>query len=129
MSQTINYSLQREAVWERLILIKDRRTRRVRKPTKAAACIKVGLTSYYLPSAITTEGGLLLFLNPQQTKWLADGEYAWDGVATVSRSQSFTSQPDYEDVVFKGTITVSTYANITPLAVDTLPATPLQAVV
>lgn len=125
---TLNYSLNRGEVWERLIMIKDRRTRRVRKPTQASACVLINGVSYYLPSTVTSEGGVLLELSPAQTKWLTDGEYPWDGVATVSRSQRFTNSPQSEMVVFKGTITVSSYSNITPMEVDDLEAVPLEVV-
>lgn len=128
MRQTINYSLQRGEVWERLIMIKDRRTRRVRKPTEVAACILIGGVSYYLPSAITAEGGVLLELSPAQTKWLADGAYSWDAVATISRAQNFTNSPEAELVVLNGTITVSSYSNITPLDSDVVAPLPLEAV-
>lgn len=110
-------------------MVKDRRTRRVRKPTQAAACILIDGVAYALPSVITSEGGVLLELTPAQTKWLVDGEYAWDGVATVSRSQRFTSQPSEETVVFKGTLTVTSYDSITPMEIDSLAPEPLEAVV
>lgn len=117
---TLDYSLQRGEVWERLVVIKDRRTRRVRTPVQVAASIDINGTAYYLPSAVTAEGAVLLALSPQETKWLTDGTYTWDMVATISRSQAFTSTPLSEEVVLTGTITVSSYANITPMEVDDL---------
>lgn len=129
MRQTVNYTMQRGEVWERLIMLKDRRTRRVRKPTQVSACVLINDVSYYLPSIVTSEGGVLLSLSPEQTKWFVDGTYTWDAVATVSRSQMFTAYPEAEQVVLNGTITVSSYANITPLEVDALSAVPLEAVV
>lgn len=128
MRKTVNFSLERGEVWERLIMIKDRRTRRVRKPVQVAASIMINNVAYYLPSAITAEGGVLLALSPEQTKWLTDGSYAWDGVATISRSMAFTSTPLAEQVFLNGTITVTTYANITPMAVDDMAPVPLEAV-
>lgn len=128
MRQTLNYSLERGEVWERLIMIKDRRTRRVRKPVQVAASILINDVAYYLPSAVTTEGGVLLELSPAETLWLTDGTYSWDMVATISRSQAFTSTPLSEEVVLNGTITVSTYNNITPMEADTLTPVALTAV-
>jgi hypothetical protein len=78
---------------------------------------------------VTSEGGFLLELTPAQTKWLVDGEYSWDGVATVSRSQRFTNSPQAETVVFKGTLTVTSYDSVTPMEYEGLPAEPLEAVV
>lgn len=129
MPQTLNYSINRGEVWERLIMIKDRRTRRVRKPTEVSACILINGVSYYLPSAVTAEGGVLLELSPAQTKWLVDGEYSWDAVATISRAQNFTNSPTSETVVLTGTLTVTSYDNITPLDSDVVAPEPLQAVV
>jgi flavorubredoxin len=129
MPKTLNYSIQRGEVWERLIMVKDRRTRRVRKPMQASACILISGVSYAIPSVITAEGGILLEMTPAQTKWLVDGSYAWDGVATISRAQNFTSIPTEETVVFKGTLTVSSYDSVTPMEYESLPAEPLTPVV
>ena len=117
----INYTVSRGEPWERLIIPKDRRTRRKRVPVEASASIKIGNTVYILPSQITSEGGILLTMTPNNTEWLQDGEYLWDLVATVSRSALLTSTPLAETVVVHGTITVSTYDNLTPMDSDGQP--------
>jgi hypothetical protein len=114
----INYTVNRGEAWERLLIPKDRRTRRKRVPVKAAATVKIGDTKYVIPSEITPEGGLLLTMTPQNTEWLEDGEYSWDCVATVSRSALLTSTPLSETVVVYGTLYVSTYDNLTPMESD-----------
>lgn len=114
----VNYTVDRGEVWERLLILKDRRTRRKRVPVEAAASILVGTTKYVIPTTITSEGGVLLELSAANTEWLEDGEYAWDMVATVSRSALLTSTPLTETLVVAGTLTVITYDNITPMASD-----------
>lgn len=114
----MNYTVTRGEVWERLIIVKDRRTRRKRVPVEAAASIKIGDTAYQIPVTITSEGGILLSMTPANTEWLSDGTYSWDLVATISRSALLTSTPLAETVIVYGTLTVSTYDNITPMDSD-----------
>lgn len=116
--RSTDFKVDRGEHWERLILIKDRRTHRKRVPTEAAASIRINDVDYVIPTEITSEGGVLMTLTPNNTEWLADGTYNWDMVATVSRSALLTSTPLTEKVVAKGTITVRTYANITPMDSD-----------
>lgn len=113
-----DYTIERGEVWERLIILKDRRTRRKRVPVAAAATIKIGSTLYQIPCEITSEGGIMLSMTPSNTEWLADGEYDWDLVATVSRSALLTSTPLMQTVAVYGKLTVSTYDNLTPLDSD-----------
>lgn len=113
-----DYKIRRGEDWERLILIKDKRTRRKRVPTEAAASVRIDGTDYVLPTEITSEGGVKLSLTAGNTEWLSDGTYNWDMVATVSKSALLTSTPLTERVVAKGTLTVSTYSNITPMDSD-----------
>lgn len=116
-----DYKIKRGEDWERLIVIKDRRTRRKRVPTEAAASVRIDGVDYVLPTEITSEGGVKLSLSANNTEWLSDGTYLWDMVATVSRSALLTSTPLTETVVAKGTLTVSTYSNITPMDSDGVP--------
>jgi hypothetical protein len=127
--RTLKYTLKRGEVWERLVIIKDRRTRRKRVPVEAAAAMRIpDLGDFYIPSLITSEGGVLLTMTPNNTEWLEDGTYEFDIVATVSRSALLTSTPLMETVVTKGTITVSSYDNITPMRIDSGPLEPLEQV-
>jgi hypothetical protein len=114
----IDYHVYRGEVWERLLILKDKRTRRKRVPTEAAATVKVGDTKYVIPVEITSEGGVLLTLTPNNTEWLAVGEYDWDCVATVSRSALLTSSPLSENLVVYGKLTVMEYDNLTPMDSD-----------
>lgn len=121
-SPTVNYTIERGEHWERLIVPKDRRTRRRRVPTEAAASLRIATGDnagdYVIPTDITSEGAVLLTLTAAQTEWLAVGTYAWDMVVTVSTSALLTSTPLRETVVVKGTLTVTEYDNITPMDSD-----------
>ena len=117
----LNYRVSRGEPWERLLIPKDRRTRRKRVPVEASASVKIGSTIYIIPTEITSEGGILLTMTGNNTEWLEDGEYLWDVVATVSRSALLTSTPLAETVVVHGTLTVSTYDNLTPMDSDGVP--------
>lgn len=114
----VDYHAWRGEVWERMLILKDRRTRRKRVPTEAAATIKVDGVNYVIPVSVTSEGGILLTLTSNNTEWLGAGEYDWDCVATTSRSALLTSSPLSETVVVYGTITVLEHENLTPLASD-----------
>lgn len=123
----IDYTVDRGELWERLIVIKDRRSHRKRIPTAVAASISIAGTAYVIPTEITSEGAVLMTMTANNTEWLTDGTYNWDMVATVPISAYSTSSPVTEMVVVAGEITVSTYANITPMASDGV-ATALTAV-
>lgn len=114
----ISYTVDRGEVWERLVVLKDRRTHRRRVPTEVAATIKIGDTKYVIPTEITAEGAVLLKLTPSNTEWVPAGEYAWDMVATVSRAALLTSTPLAETLVVSGTLTFLTYNNLTPMDSD-----------
>jgi hypothetical protein len=106
-AQTINYSLTRGLPWERLIIIKDRRTHRLYYPTDARAYIKTGdLTVAEITTTITTERGVELSLTSEETQDLPLGDLSYDVLATVNGIQT---------MVARGTITVSALDNITPL--------------
>lgn len=116
-----NYTVKRGEVWERLILLKDRRTRRKRVPVEAQATILIDGTKYVIPTEITFEGGVKLVMSSLNTEWLEDGVYPWDMAVIVSRSAALTSTPLAQTIAVYGTITVRTYDNITPLLSDNEP--------
>jgi hypothetical protein len=106
-AQTINYTLTRGLPWERLIIIKDKRTHRLYAPTDARAYIKTGdLTVAEITVTITAERGVLLNLSAEETQDLPLGDLSYDVLATVNGVQT---------MVAKGTISVSALDNITPL--------------
>jgi hypothetical protein len=111
MAHTINYTLTRGLPWERLIIIKERRTHRLIAPTDTRAYVKTGdLTVAELTTTITTERGIELSLTAEETQDLPLGELKYDVIATVRGVQRLVAQ---------GTISVSALNNITPLE-DTL---------
>lgn len=114
----MNYTIDRGEVWERLVVLKDKRTHRKRVPTEVAASVKIGDTKYVIPTEVTAEGAVLLSLTANNTEWFTVGEYNWDMVATVSRSAMLTSTPLAETLVVSGTLTVQNYDNITPMDSD-----------
>ena len=106
-AQTINYNLTRGLPWERLLIVKDKRTHRLYYPTDARAYVKTGtLTVAELTITITSEKGILLSLTGEETQDLPLGDLSYDVLATVNGVQT---------MVAKGTITVSALDNITPL--------------
>lgn len=114
----MNYTIDRGEVWERLIVLKDKRTHRKRVPTEVAASVSIGDTKYVIPTEVTSEGAVLLSLSANNTEWFSVGTYNWDMVATVSRSAMLTSTPLAETLVVSGTLTVQNYDNITPMDSD-----------
>lgn len=125
-ARTRNYTIQKGEVWERLIIIKDKRTHRKRVPTEADATLLINSVKYVIPVEITSEGGVLLSMTAENTEWLGAGEFAWDMVAKVSRSALLTSTPITQLLVVKGTLTVEDQGNLTPLESDGV-TTPLVA--
>jgi len=71
----MDYTIDRGEVWERLIVLKDRRTHRKRVPTEVAASVLVGDTKYVIPTEVTAEGAVLLSLSANNTEWFTVGEY------------------------------------------------------
>lgn len=113
-----DYHVERGEAFDRLVIIKDRRTHRRRVPTEAKATVLMDGIKYALPQYITAEGGVMLSLSPYQTEWMLPGEWPFDIEAKISRSPLLTSSPLVETIVMKGTIFVSTYSNLSPLLSD-----------
>jgi hypothetical protein len=106
MPHTVNYNITRGLPWERLIILKDRRTHRQIKPTEARSFIQTtGLSKKELTVDLTSENGIMLSLSAEETQDLPLGELAYDVLATINEVQ----RP-----VAKGTIVVSALDNITP---------------
>lgn len=114
----VDYSVSRGEIWERLLILKDKRTRRKRVPTQVAATVRINDVDYVIPAEITSEGGVLLTMTGNNTEWLPNGDYDWDLVATVSRSALLTSTPLSETLVVYGKLKVTTHENITPMSTD-----------
>ena len=104
---TVNYTLTRGLPWERLIIVKNRYSRAVLKPTEARAYIQTGTTSKFeITTSITKENGVSLSLTSEETQDLPLGDLKYDVLATINGVQRPVSS---------GTITVSALDNITPL--------------
>jgi hypothetical protein len=105
--QTVNYSLDKGLPWERLIIIKNKYNRALLKPSEARAFIKTGTTSKIeITTSITTENGVKLSLNAEETQDLPLGDLPYDVMATID---------DVQRPVSGGIITVSALDTITPL--------------
>lgn len=106
-AQSVNYTLVRGLPWERLIIVKDRNTHRVLKPTDASSYVKTGeLSKVELTATVTSENGIKLTLTAEETQDLPLGDLQYDVLATINGIQRPVS---------KGTITVTALDNITPL--------------
>jgi len=103
---SLKYTLTKGMLWERLVIVKNRRTRRVLKVDSAECYVQAGVNKINIPVTITAEGGILLRLEPSETYELPEGELRFDIVAPVR---------DYTQVVAQGTINVSSLDTITPL--------------
>lgn len=107
MIRTVNYTLIRGLPWERVLIVKDRRTHHVQHPTDSRSYVKTGATSVMeIGTTLTTDNGIKLYLTAEETQDLPLGELTYDVLATVNGIQQPVSQ---------GTISVSALNNITPL--------------
>jgi hypothetical protein len=106
----VNYDIVRGLPWERLLIIKDRRSHRVVTPAKARAYIRTSTTSVLeVTTEVTGEKGVSLSLTAAQTKDLPTGELAYDVYATCKLYGA-----DIEKQVSKGLINVSNEDRVTP---------------
>ena len=106
----VNYDIVRGLPWERLLIIKDRRSHRVVTPSTARAYIQTSTTSVLeVTTAVTGENGIQLSLTAAQTTDLPAGELAYDVWATCRLYGA-----DVEKQVSKGLVNVSTTDRITP---------------
>jgi hypothetical protein len=106
MVSRISYDMVKGNLWDRLVIIKNRRTHRIIKPTDARCTVDFGTSKYTIPTSISREGGIYLTLTPDQTLDFPVGTLNFDVTAPIR---------DYWQVVAKGTITVTAADNITPI--------------
>lgn len=107
MTSHVNYTITRGLPWERLIMVKNRYNRRLMTPTDSRAYIQTGTsTKFEITTSITKEKGILLELTGEETMDLPEGDLLYDVYATIS---------DVQQPVSKGTISVTSLNNITPL--------------
>lgn len=107
LAQTVNYTVVRGLPWERLIIVKNRRTHRVVKPTDSRSYVTtVGTGKAEITTSITAENGILLSMTGEETQDLPLGELSYDVLATIDGVQRPVAQ---------GTITVTALDTVTPL--------------
>jgi hypothetical protein len=107
MVRTVNYTLVRGLPWERLIIVKDKRTHHLQRPTDARSYVRTGtITVAELTTTLTSENGIALSLTAEETQDLPLGDLFYDVLATINGVQQPVSQ---------GTISVVALNNITPL--------------
>jgi len=102
----VNYKLVRGLPWSRQLTVKSRRTRWRLAPEYCNAYIQIStLRKKEITSEVIGNNNIRISLTADETIDLPEGNLAYDVWATVD---------DLYQPVVKGTITVSTYANITP---------------
>jgi hypothetical protein len=124
------YTATQGIPFERLIIVRDRRTHRVVRPLDCWGRIKTGDISVVpLTTQITSEGGILISLTAEQTRDLPVGTLEFDIMATSYKRQSlvygslttYSSGPAGETItrpVAKGVIKVSALDTVTSLEED-----------
>ena len=117
MTHKVNYSISKGLPWERLILVKDKRTHRVIRPISARASVQTSTTGRKeMVTFITTEGGIMIALSEEDTADLPVGDLSYDVLATYARAAPYDGASDQiTRPVAAGTITVTALNNITPM--------------
>jgi len=106
----VNYDITRGLPWERLVVVKDRRSRRVVAPSTPRAFIQTGTTSVMeITASVTGENAIKLSLTSDQTKDLPVGELAYDVFATCEFAGTTA-----EKQVSKGLVNVTSTSRVTP---------------
>lgn len=107
MAQTVNYTLTRGLPWDRLIIIKNKYSHALLRPTDSRSYVQTGtLTKTEITTSITTENGILLSLTAEETQDLPLGDLKYDVLTTINGVQRPVSG---------GIITVSALDTVTPL--------------
>lgn len=130
MISSVEYTATQGLPFERLVMVRNRRTHRVVRPLECWGRIKTGINSVApLGIEITSEGGVLLKLSADQTKDLPIGALEFDVMAKTYKKQSlvygslttYSSGPSGEIItqpVVKGIINVSALDTVTSLEED-----------
>lgn len=112
MTTTLQYHITRGLPWERHIVVKSKLTHYRVNVENPSAFIKLSTTHKKQVSAeVTPEGIIKLSLEKDETIDLPEGQLDYDVWADVYVG---INEKVYQPVA-KGTVTVSTYENITPL--------------
>jgi hypothetical protein len=108
MLQSSIRHIRRGEYWQRLIIVKDKRTHRLVHVTVASAMMQAANSTIKIPITCVVDslrGSILMVLSEAETADLVDGTYYYDVVADAGRLRTIET----------GTIEVSTVAQITPL--------------
>lgn len=105
MSGSIKYTMTRGQIFDRIVVIKNRRTHRTVKLEQARCMVDLGNTKKTISTTIVWDGGIYLYVDPAETLDYPVGTYPFDIVAPV--------RGDWQ-LVAKGTIDVVAMGNITP---------------
>jgi len=108
MLQSSTRHIRRGEYWQRLLVVKDKRTHRLVHITVASAMMQAPNSSVKIPITCVVDsirGSILLVLSEAETSDLVDGTYSYDVVADAGRLRTIET----------GTIEVSTIPQITPL--------------
>lgn len=119
MTHSVNvlkYHATKGLPWERLIIVKDKVSRRIQKPTDAWGVIKTGdVTRKEFATTITPEGGIVIYLSESDTNDLPEGDLEFDVVAVVPARSLYAGDVNVTRPVAKGTIKVTALDTYTPL--------------
>lgn len=117
MTTQLKYTATKGLPWERLILVKDKDSRRIIKPIDAWGVIKTSsIGRIELTTRITSEGGIVIGLSEEETKDLPTGNLDFDVVAILPRKSLLTdTTTTVTRPVAKGTLVVSDVGTVTPL--------------
>lgn len=105
---TLKYHLTKGLPWERLLIVKDRVTRRIQKPIDAWGVIKTGdVTRKEFATKITSEGGIVIYLSEEDTNDLPEGSLEFDVVAVLPTRSLYAGNTQVTKPIAVGTIEVS----------------------
>ena len=108
MPQVLNYTAVKDGnvPWKRLVILKDRFTRRLLKPTEARAYVQTGeFTKMPISATITSENGIMLEISSVQLNDIPVGDRKFDVWATIG---------GYERVVAEGVQKVRNGMTVNP---------------
>ena len=103
----LKYHATRGLPWERLLMVKDKVSRRIIKPLDAWGVIKIDeVTQKEFSVAITTEGGIVIYLSESDTQDVPAGSYDFDVVAILPSRSLYAGNSNVTRPVAKGTLVV-----------------------
>lgn len=116
MTSQLKYHATKGLPWERLLIIKDKDSRRILKPLDAWGVLKTGdVTRKEFSTSITSEGGIVIYLSEEDTIDLPEGDLSFDVMAVIQTRSLYKGNTTVTRPIAKGTITVSAMGNYTPI--------------